>query len=275
MANQGEKRLHPDPGLIQSFLDGELEEGEERDVHFHLEGCADCRARAEVLTRAADTVGRGLALLDTDPELGAARDRLRFRRAGRPGKDTLLPWHRRSSLPRAASIALLLTGAAATALPGSPVRSWLGDRWDALVGSPTATGPASEVPGTAVDVVEAYPLGGPETGITLPAGEAGVELWIRDLPPEATIRVVWVEEGQAGIFAGEGTRYRRQDSRLEAQAPPGSVRVELPRSLVGAVVGVDGAVLLRLTAEGVELTRPARRSSDTEILFGPTGAGTP
>ena len=77
------------------------------------------------------------------------------------------------------------------------------------------------------------------------------------------------EDGQPGIYAGEGTRYRRQDNRLDAQNPPGSVRVEIPRSLTRAVVGVNGVVVLRMTPEGVELARPVESSSDTEILFSP------
>ena len=193
------------------------------------------------------------------PDAGTTRERS-YRRT--------VHWWKRLPLSRAASIALLLTGVAVTALPGSPVRRWLGEGWQAVTGHQEAE--------TAVEsaVTEETPAPAPaavsrETGAFVTGGAEGVELWIQELPAGAQVRVQWVEEGQAGIFAGEGTRYLRQDNRLEAQAPPGSVRVQIPRSLARAVLGVNGSVVLRLTPEGVELTRPVESSSDTEILFSP------
>ena len=39
--------LHPDDGLIEEYLDGELASPERADLETHLAGCAACRERLE------------------------------------------------------------------------------------------------------------------------------------------------------------------------------------------------------------------------------------
>jgi hypothetical protein len=110
---------------------------------------------------------------------------------------------------------------------------------------------------------------GPGAGI--PADAESVEIWIFDLPPDADLQVLWVDEGQAWVRAGEGTRFNLGAGRLEAHAPPGSVRVEIPRDLGRAVVGLDGRILLRKTGEEVEILGPVSTRNTSEIVFGPSG----
>jgi hypothetical protein len=111
-----------------------------------------------------------------------------------------------------------------------------------------------------------------EIGASILAGEEGVELWIRGLPAGADLRVVWVDGNMAGIFAGEGTRFRTEPGRLEAEAPPGAVRVEIPRSLSRVVVGVDGRVLVRVSGDEVDILGPIQRRTPMEVLLRPGGA---
>jgi hypothetical protein len=176
-------------------------------------------------------------------------------------------------LPWAASVALLLTAGAASALPGSPVRDWLAQGWSAVTGTGSR---ATEPPRVAPAVEEATAAPEPavleEIGASILAGEEGVELWIRGLPAGADLRVVWVEGDMAGIFAGEGTRFRTEAGRVEAQAPPGAVRVEIPRSLGSVVLGVDGIVVLRVSGGEVDTFAPVQRRTPMEILFRPGGS---
>ncbi len=177
------------------------------------------------------------------------------------------------SLPRAASIALLITGAAVTALPGSPVRRWMAQGWSALT-EPTLTdsGP-QESEGAARDR-GALPseAGIPETGASIPASAQGVEIWIHDLPREAELRVVWIDGDESWIYAGEGTRFNLEAGRLEAFSPPGAVRVEIPRDLEQVTLRLNGSILLRKSGGEVEIAGPVQQRTPSEIIFRAPGS---
>jgi hypothetical protein len=142
--------------------------------------------------------------------------------------------------------------------------------WDRIRNEPTT----DQVQETGVrltgEVETALPTPTPlsETGASIPVSQEGVELWIRELPQGATVRVEWIDGDQVGIFAQEGTRYRTELNRLEAQGPPGDVRVELPRSLTDVLVGADDQLLLRLSGGELELPGPVSSRSPEAIVFG-------
>jgi hypothetical protein len=287
---------HPSEGTLQDYLDGETGGLEKESIRAHLRGCEACRSRAGVQEEASAQVSKALLLLNRELSLSPeeARHLVYARRRGfggdRSGQERAAVDHahrssrdgitlplsggrRTLSLPWAASIALLLTAGAASALPGSPVRGWLVQGWDAVAGS--GSGPAGEGFGVPLDP-EALPTPEPveraEIGASILAGEEGVELWIRGLPAGADLRVVWVDGNMAGIFAGEGTRFRTEPGRLEAEAPPGAVRVEIPRTLGRVVVGVDGRVLVRVSGDEVDILGPIQRRTPMEVLLRPGGA---
>ncbi len=290
---------HPSEGELRAFLDGEMA-GEERSfLRAHLQSCGPCRSMAEAQEKTSRQVARALSLLDQEPALdvGEARLRVHARTTGGAGSrvyegggsstDSVGPGRARSNrrarirlpflrsehgvpLPWAASIALLVTAGAASALPGSPVREWVAQGWGALTGSGDAAVGLESVEPAAEEAPTAPATADPaETGASILAGEEGVELWILGLPAGADLRVVRVDGNMAGIFAGEGTRFRTEEGRLEAEAPPGAVRVEIPRSLENAVVGVNGTVLLRLAGGKMEIFGPVQRRTPMEILFRP------
>jgi hypothetical protein len=255
---------HPDKGLIQALLDREVVGTEADGLRAHLAACEPCRAASESLEEASRTAARALLHVDLEPRLERSRSRVLARRRAAPPR---VAGHS-ISLPKAASIALLLTGAAATALPGSPVRRWVVEGWRELAGS-AETDFVREDSGEEGANPEA-PLpeaGSRETGASIPTSIQGVELWIHDLAPAAELRVVWTDGEEAWIYAGEGTRFSRVGSRLEAFAPPGAVRVEIPRSLDQFVVGLNGSVLLRKSGGELEIVGPAQRRTPSEIIF--------
>lgn len=286
---------HPSEGALRAFLDGELQETEEAPVRAHLQGCETCRGVVAAQQEASRRVGQALLLLDRDPgpAEAEARRRLRGYVAGPTGIPAEVPagvperarrpvsrWgriplpfpgtERGIPLPWAASIALLLTAGAASALPGSPFRQWAAEGWRAVTGSGSRGMGVEAVAPSAEEARDASAGSDPaETGASILAGEGGVELWIRGLPAGADVHVVWVDGDMAGIFAGEGTRYRTEAGRVEAESPPGAVRVELPRGLPHAVVGVDGTVLLRSSGGQVDIPGPVQRRTPMEIVFRP------
>ena len=255
---------HPDNGLIQALLDEEVVGTEADTLRAHLAGCGQCRATAVSLEEASREADRALMLVDTDPRLQRSRRRvLAKQHAGyrRISRHSI-------SLAKAASIALLLTGAAVSALPGSPVRRWIVEGWWALTG-PAENGPVGEDTGEGGATPEALlPEGGIlETGASIPSSTQEVELWIHDLAPVAELRIVWTDGEEAWIYAGEGTRFNLSGSRLEAFSPPGAVRVEIPRSLQKVVVGLNGNVLLRKSGGEVEIMGPVQERTPSEIIF--------
>ncbi len=255
---------HPDSGLIQALLDGEVGGTEADTLRGHLNSCPECGAGAEALEGASREVTRALLIVDTEPRLEKARARALAKR--RPGSRLFFGYS--LSLPKAASIALLLSATAASALPGSPVRRWLAQGWEALTESPQAN-PSQEDPSGTTGDEEALP---PETGASILASTQGVEIWIHDLPPQAELRVVWIDGDEAWIRAGEGTRYSLEGGRLEAFSPPGAVRVEIPRNLGQVVVGVNGSILLRKTGGEVEIVGTVQQRTPSEILFEAPGS---
>jgi len=260
---------HPDKGLIQALLDGEVEGTEAENLRAHLESCRECEAGAEALEVASLETARALLLIDSEPRLQDARSHL----LGKKGPRSNRVFGFSISLPKAASIALLLTGAAATALPGSPVRRWMVQGWEALTESVQSSSDQENPLGAGEDQTAPSPEGLiAEIGAGIPALTGGVEIWIHDLATEAELRVVWVDGDEAWIRAGEGTRFTREGSRLDAFEPPGAVRVEIPRDLEQVVVGLNGTVLLRKSGGEVEILGPVQQRTPSEIIFEAPGS---
>jgi hypothetical protein len=170
----------------------------------------------------------------------------------------------RVPLPLAASLAFLITAGALSALPGSPVRSWVADQWgSSRTASPSEplalTGPGNQAAETDL------------AGATILPTADGVNLYIRGGSGEAEVIVRLVEGEQAGIFAGEGTRFRTEEGILEAVDPPGEVRVEIPRGITSATLFVEGRIFLRKTADGLEIPEPYLTRTENEIRFASSG----
>ena len=260
---------HPDKSLIQALLDGEVEGTEADTLRAHLESCRECEAGAEALEVASLETTRALLLVDTEPRLQDARSQV----LGKKSLRSKRVFGFSMSLPKAASIALLLTGAAATALPGSPVRRWLVQGWAALTETVPSGSDQEDPSGSGEDQTALSPEGLiSEIGAGIPALTGGVEIWIHDLAAEAELRVVWIDGDEAWIRAGEGTRFTREGSRLDAFAPPGAVRVEIPRDLEQVVVGLNGTVLLRKSGGEVEIAGPVQLRTPSEIIFEAPGS---
>ena len=255
---------HPDNGLIQALLDGEVGGTEADTLRVHLKSCPECGAGAQALEGASRETARALPLVDTEPRFEEARISVLAKR--RPSSRRV--FGSSMSLPKAASIALLLTATAATALPGSPVRRWMVQGWEALTKTSQATSNQDDPRGAVGDQTALSPEAGvSETGASIPALAQGVEIWIHGLSSEAELRVVWIDGDEAWIYAGEGTQFNLEAGRLEAFSPPGAVRVEIPRNLEHVVVGLNGSILLRKSGAEVEIVGLVQERTPSEIVF--------
>lgn len=258
---------HPDSGSIQALLDGEMEGREADELRSHVAECPACKAEKETLAAASKETARALLLLDRAPPLDSARKSIQARRRR---KVMAGPERSLFSLPRAASIALLITGMAAAALPGSPVRRWLTQGWGDVTqeGAEVEGARNTDDPSTAPAPEREVP---PETGVGITVPSEGMDISVHGLLPGAELRLLWTDGEEAWIHAGEGTRFNRTGGRLEAFSPPGDVRIEVPRSTPYMVVRLDGVMLLRKTGSDLEIMGPVLESTASEIRFGPFG----
>lgn len=259
---------HPAEGEILAFLDGEAA-GNLDTLRAHLDSCKRCGALARRQSGAMATVAEALSLLDVEPGLEGARARILKRNAEGPAPGARI----RRNLPRAASFVILLTAGAAAALPGSPIRRWVTRGWEAISHAeepvnPTGQGIEAGEPATAATADPGM------VGATIPLRQGGLELVLRDLGAGASLRILLVDGGQAGIFAGEGTRFRSETGRLVASGPPGDVTMEIPLRQPRVLVTVNGQPYLRKTDRGLEILGPVSSRTPTEIRFQPSESGT-
>jgi hypothetical protein len=251
-------------------MDGEMLDAEAQEIRSHLTECVPCRQAMEALEDASTRASLALPLLDSEPALEEAarrfQERLRVRDQGVAGF-----FGTSFSLPRAASIALLLTAAVASALPGSPVRRWIAGSWEALTHPADPPGGQERLQQRSRSDSPAALPGIDETGAGLSVEDGTVEIWIHHLPEEAELRVLWVEGQEAWVYAGESTRFNRSEGRLEAFDPPGAVRVEIPRNAGRVTLGLDGEIILSKVGDELEIRGPVRQRTPSEIRFAPSG----
>lgn len=242
---------HPTDGDLRAYLDGEAPAEDAGVIRRHLEGCAPCASRAAELRSAEGLVSTALEGLDPAIDAEGARAQVREKLAG-GGRRRTRP-AARWSLARAALLILALAGGAAAAIPGSPVRAWLGEALERIGGESPAPAPASgedELAGVRVE-----PSAGAVRVVLVGAG------------PGTRIRVRLVERTAAAVFAGRGTRFGTGPGSVEARLEGDEARVEIPRAALLATVTVNGSVFFRKTTEGVELPGPVQDTVESEFRF--------
>jgi anti-sigma factor RsiW len=170
----------------------------------------------------------------------------------------------RPALARAAGLLLVFAAAAAAAIPGSPLRSWLVE----VIGPSEVESPAPEPTAEPTEDVVSGPEGNPqEVGIQMDPGGGELVVSLSGLPPGAEVQVRLVGGIRSWVYAAEGARFQTRPGAVDAEVPGEYVRVELARSLALASVEVDGVLYLRKTGDRLELAGPRRDSTDAEIRF--------
>ena len=241
---------HLDEGTLVALRDGD--EAEAR-VTKHLSACARC---ADTLADARDrsaVIAEALAALDDPVDTASAKAAARGRLDARRGEASRSRWWR-AHLGRAAGI-LLVTAGAASALPGSPWRSW----WVGSPGAPT-TEPSSggEVAG---------PQSAAAPAISVPVAEGRMRVIVRGVAPGTVIDVVWVDGPSARVAAPSGSEFTYADGRAEVDVTQGPVRVELPRDAALTTLEVDGQLFLERSGARLEVPGPAVELSEAGIRF--------
>lgn len=229
--------MHLTEETIQRLVDGELPDGVAGAAAHHLESCPGCAAS---LQRARDEMAGivlGVALLDhpvpvVDPRRIVER----------------VDASRISRIRLAASVALFLGAATvAAALPGSPVRAWLG-----LI---PKSGPVSPVAPTPL------PEGPPAAGIAVAPGQ-NLTIVLEVPPGGVTAAIELVEGGDVAVStAVTGTTFTSAVDTLRiGRLVAGTVvRIAVPRGAPRVVLWTGSAA--PWSKEGGRVNSPAEADS--------------
>jgi hypothetical protein len=253
---------HPDDGTLLALLDGELTADQQTSLDGHLGTCRSCARRRAELEAEFAMIGKALAAIDVEPPLAAARRAVEERRARR--STSVAAAGRRfwgSNLARAAGLLLAFAAVASAALPGSPVRNWLGSIRSVGVEEPTPA--VSPEPTGSV----AEPSVPQEVGIQLVESGGPLTVSIRGLGEGGELVVHLVEGAGSGIYAEEGTRFQSGPGQVVVHVAGAWVRIELSRALDTAAIEVDGTPYLLKDGERLELAGPNADSTEAEIRF--------
>ena len=239
---------HIDEGTLQAYLDDEVTARAEIDQH--LAACTECAAELGRLQSAAQLFATALRRVDVKAPTGPALAEVNVRRP----QPLRVPQQSRSfaSMPlaRAAMFVIGIAAVAGAAIPGSPVRALIVSALRTVTGQQEqeqrATPPQPRVEtsepvfDTKTDVAAA---------LSIQPSDGRVLIVLTRVAPEATIRVTEVDGNRATVEANGAAahaRFRTGPGRIEVvDVTSGEVRVEIPRSALGARVEVDGKVIFQ------------------------------
>lgn len=241
----------PEERLL-AYLDDELDGSRRAAVAEHLLRCRRCAGRLDGLRSASDLLSQALEDLDVEPPARDADLRIRTDSRGSRGARRAV----RVGWIRAAALVLVVGGASAAAIPGSPVRAWIEESVDRFLAGSEST------------EEQAFPAARPDQGMS---GVAARPLYGRIVvdvlgaAPGTTLRVRLVEGPEAMAWSAAG-RYRTGPGHIEILGGGREVRVDLPRDATFAEVRVEGEPVSRLTdSQLVPLAQVER--SGSELLF--------
>lgn len=262
--------VHPRFEHLRAFADGRLATRQKRRTAAHLAACDRCRESVawirEVRQTARDAV-------DVRVPVGAWE---RIAARVQAGETVLLPVEGdtpaaprpgfRGAAVRAAVLVLALAGAASAALPGSPVRTWLGE----ILSTPEAVESPAPTPGAASPSGESMDVA-PEVALLVAPAEGTVAIVIEGPDPSLRIRVRSVEAGEVGVRArGEATsaRFRSGPGRLTiVEAGAGEITLELPHSTRVVTLEVDGRRYLTKEGGRLRLSTPVADTIGSEFVL--------
>lgn len=226
---------HCADGAILAQRDGALIDADDR---LHIEQCGICAEGLEEATRRADWIAETLfadaPAVDTVEAKRAVRARLDgLRAAERP---------RRPNRTLSQAAALVLLGAVgASALPNSPVRSWVEAR---------APGPRADAPALTA-ATEATETG--EHTIDVAVGASGLLISLQGVPEASQVEIEWTDGTTARITAADGSSFSIAEGRVESVVTGGPVRLVLPAAAGPLRLEVNGRRLLSRSGDEVEL----------------------
>ena len=210
--------MHPSDAILLALIHGEPDDRTAAHARAHLASCAECAGRSAALAKAETEVGALLSLLDHPVPFHPM-----------PVSQPARPRWARPAV--AASLALLLAGAAAAAVPATALHRWIAARLGAA--PVTAAAPAAPAP---------PPAHGQEGGVELPGTGA---LTVTFAVPEPAGRLTVSAGARRGAvlhaFGGDvGYQVGRGRIAVDNRRPAGRYSLEVPADLAHLTVLVAG-----------------------------------
>lgn len=261
---------HATDGLLQAYLDGEIDREAAAELSDHLAGCAVCAAELESLRHVSQQAHAAIGLLTAPPPVLRARAAIAAeRRIERSGLARVRRMGARG-FAKAAMLLLALAGAGAAAIPGSPVRRAL-ESTIARVAELFRDEPqVAEVP--AVPAPEAPPALVTNGAGVLPSnGRVRVMLHAPSQETEVVVRLVETPRAHVEAATAEGgVRFRTGAGRIEvANLTPGTITIDIPRGVQNATVEIDGRVYAYKQGNMLQLSGPAGDERGEQVRFRP------
>lgn len=271
---------HPSEARLVAYLDGELPPEDRAGISRHVVECRACAGTLDELRAASEGFSTAVSRLET-PESELTAGDVRRADGGDGGPDPRdagaesvddqrdRTFGRTAVVRIAASVAVLL--GAAAALPGSPVRSWIG--WSVqevqalFAGSETSEQEAVERPESSrADAAD-------RSGVAVDPADGSVRIQLLQVPDGTAIRVRLVEGTQAGVW-NAGGEYRTSSGRIQVVAPTSDrLLVEVPRSAYGVRLEVNGEAAAVKRGGELDVRAPGAvlRDGGFEFTVGPGG----
>ena len=238
---------HLSDGTIVAIRDGALVAG---DARIHAMECPVCAEALEDAGRRAAAIESALSLTSAAVAVDDAKARVRARLDARRASERP---RRRFSLPlgRAAGL-LLLAGGAVYAMPGSPVRDWVGE-----------IGVGARVDPLASTSQEWSRAGSIEVEIP----DEGIHIGLRSVTPGTVVQLLWLDDPIARITAAEGSSYAFAEGRAEAMVAPGPVRIEIFRDTPTVSLEVNGRMVFQGSARTPSLLESVGVRQSDRVVF--------
>ncbi|HEU4561200.1 MAG TPA: zf-HC2 domain-containing protein [Longimicrobium sp.] len=256
---------HLGEGTLQALLDGELSPFERAAAETHLGTCPACADELRELRELNERATGLLARMDVPAPVAQAQMRMRARRvhtaAPRAGV-----W--RQALLRAALLVLGVTGVAAAAVPGSPVREWIVE--NVLPKPKEAAAPTLRPAPPAPQPEE--PDDNEVLGVSF-RPDASVRVVLTGATPDLEIvaRLVDGESARAMVHGpNKSAQFSMATGRIEVRLTKDarSVEILLPRGINRANVEVNGRVYVSKQGESLVLLPPATAGSGPSVRVG-------
>jgi hypothetical protein len=239
---------HLSDGTIVAIRDGALVAG---DARIHAMECPVCAEALEDAGRRAAAIESALSLTSAavavDDAKARVRARLDARRAGeRPRRRFSLP------LGRAAGL-ILLAGGAVYAMPGSPVRDWVGE-----------IGVGARVDPLPASTSQEWSRAG---SIEVQIPDEGIHIGLRSVTPGTVVQLLWLDDPIARITAAEGSSYSFAEGRAVAMVAPGPVRIEIFRDTPTVSLEVNGRMVFQGSASTPSLLESVGVRESDRVVF--------
>jgi hypothetical protein len=262
---------HATDGLLLAYVDGEIDGSAEAELREHLAACAACAGELHAMERLSTRAHDALGLLDTPAPVLRAQASLAAERRVRT-RGVRRAWLGATGLAKAAMLLLALAGAAAAAIPESPVRRALESTFARV--AQLFNGAVETEPVATVEAEPGVPVTETTTVAILPAdGRVRVLLHAPTGAVDVQVRLVDASRAQVETATpAQDVRLRSAAGRIEVMGlTTGRVRIDIPRHVPSATIEVAGRVYVYKTGERLQLTGPAgvRQGEAVEFRIDP------